>query len=473
MAHYLSQEQVLGIRSRLFASDGRVTAGGVRSAVRVLGQDELSDDEALRLVGIDGSRTPLGSFVRAGAGGAAAGGSNPSSSRGSSREKQRRHEKRQARREAKRKLKTRHDYFIASSSSDSDSDDDDESNSKDKSKKKGKDGSFRIPMKLEDDFVFPFSVDFPMFLQRLNRLVQDRETVRELKQLFYVLARFAFERRQRDLQQQHQQQQSYAASGGGRVSASQIAIALSASGGGGAMAAAAGGDRKLSPTKPQQQQQRGPSSSPTKRQQQAAQPQQQPLLNQTTRSATATLQGAGFDASSFLAVQAGDQQLTTPDGLNANSSRRDLERFLGIRSSVDKTSIVSQQQLELQSQMQRETSNNSAASASAAAGDAMASAVNKSSASSASASDAAAVKKANAAFFISEETNLLNNPTVLTREELRQIMAEVLESAARKSTGIDHVIAGLDEGENFITCERFISLILRGGPEVVASLYLL
>ena len=67
----------------------------------------------------------------------------------------------------------------------------------------------------------------------------------------------------------------------------------------------------------------------------------------------------------------------------------------------------------------------------------------------------------------------MTSPNVLTREEFRLLISELLDACVRKSSGIDHVIGGLSEGEHFITCDRFVELILRGGPEAVALPFLL
>lgn len=170
-----------------------------------------------------------------------------------------------------------------------------------------------------------------------------------------------------------------------------------------------------------------------------------------------------------------------------------MECFLQIRAHVDKTSLVAQQRLELQRQLEQEED---AALQKALQGadecedddadreddlqnllqgkkpvDRRAERRKRVLAEAATKRPAAA--SATAMFFGSEESNLMGNPTLMTREELRMLMGEVFETAARKSTGIDHVLAGLEEGEHFVTCEKFVSLILRGGPEVVALPFLL
>jgi hypothetical protein len=395
MAHNLSQEQVLDIRARLFCDNGRVTVASMRDALRVVGQDDISTDDLLRLLGVDPAAAAAGAATVA-AGASAA-----------EEKRRRRKQRRQRRRESGEKLQTAVSFFFtrehsssgSSSGSDSTAGASDESDA-DARHPRAPDSAAAAAAS-DDSRILPTAVDFPQFLQRLNRLVQDRETVRELRQLFFVLARFAHERRMR---------------------AMDAATAAAAS-----VARAKDGD---------------------------------------AAKAGSAAPGAATNLQALLHLGGGAGAGVVADdaALSASDDARELERFLLIRPAVD---------------AQPTTLTAAAAAASASAGAAVSASASPRFARAQSSIPAAGGAAGSGglargvSFHTPEELQLLASPHVLTREELRVVLAEVLEATARKSTGIDHVMGGLAESENFITCDRFVGLILRGGPEVVALPFLL
>ncbi len=406
MAHCLSQEQVLDIRARLFGNQGRVTVASVRDALRVVGQDELSDDEIVRLVGVDAmTPTPRGSFADShGVKSSAATATRANNSQKKDTKRRSRKSSAAKQQHQQQRYSAGMSYFV-SPNSDSDASSDSDGLA---ATIPPVSGATPLPaQKLDDHFIFPSVVDFPQFLQRLNRLVQDRETVKELKQLFIVMARFAFERRQKDAASATT---STGAAGGDRVRRSDSVIVV--------------GDS---------QDARGASAGKSQQQQQ-----------QMQRKGDV----GGVTSLGLSSTSATEEAVC----LSATSDDKELERFLQIRSNVDadKPDGVVDNGADKFVPLNASTS-----SVSRSFG------MGRSTSSSGS------------FYFSGHEMQLLNRADVMTREELRLVLAEVLEGTVRKSTGIDHVMAGLHDGENVVTSDRFVELILRGGPEVVSLPFLL